>query len=209
MQTRQYSARCVAAVFSILVWMAVCGSTPVAHGLETPTPTPPSTPLPCIGDCNQDGQVTIDELLAMVNIALDGVGVSACRAGDANGSGQIEVNEIIDAVNAALGGCSPTPSPTPVFTPSPTGTPASVCGNGRIEMPETCDDGNTVSDDGCRNCRVVPGYTCVREPSFCYILQCGVANPTCSGGPSARSKRTPTPPLGQRMVTPTATAESL
>lgn len=46
--------------------------------------------------------------------------------------------------------------------------PASVCGDGVIELPETCDDGNTVGDDGCSAaCAVEDGHVCVGEPSLC------------------------------------------
>jgi cysteine-rich repeat protein len=33
--------------------------------------------------------------------------------------------------------------------PAPNACPASICGNGRLELGETCDDGNLVEDDGC------------------------------------------------------------
>ncbi len=59
----------------------------------------------CVGDCGGDGQVTVDELLLMVNIALENVAVSECEAGDANDDGTITVDEIIAAVNNALAGC--------------------------------------------------------------------------------------------------------
>ncbi len=35
---------------------------------------------------------------------------------------------------------------------SSTGTPLPVCGDGVVEGDETCDDGNDVQDDGCREC---------------------------------------------------------
>jgi hypothetical protein len=60
---------------------------------------------PCEGDCNVSGEVTIDELLVMVNIALGNVAVHACTPGDANGDGRITVDEILAAVNKALNGC--------------------------------------------------------------------------------------------------------
>lgn len=60
----------------------------------------------CVGDCVGDAQVTIDELLTMVNIALGYPG--NCPAGDANHDGQITVDEILAAVNNALGSCGPT-----------------------------------------------------------------------------------------------------
>ena len=59
----------------------------------------------CVGDCNGDGTVTVDEILTMVNIALGNTPVTACEAGDANHDGQITVDEILTAVNNALNGC--------------------------------------------------------------------------------------------------------
>ncbi|MFQ5665091.1 MAG: hypothetical protein ACE5I7_01540 [Candidatus Binatia bacterium] len=82
----------------------------------------------CVGDCNGDGQVTVNELITMVNIALGNADVSTCTAGDANGDGGITVNEIVTAVNNALNGCPPE---------------AGVCGDGAVnaDMDEDCDDG--------------------------------------------------------------------
>jgi hypothetical protein len=61
----------------------------------------------CTGDCNGDGEVTVNELITMVNIALGTANVSTCGAGDANGDGEITINEIIIGVNNALNGCAP------------------------------------------------------------------------------------------------------
>lgn len=61
----------------------------------------------CVGDCDGGGDVTVDEIITMVNIAL-GSGaatVNDCRAGDANGDNLITVDEIVTAVNNALNGC--------------------------------------------------------------------------------------------------------
>jgi len=63
------------------------------------------TPPGCIGDCVGDGQVTVGEILTMVNIALGNAVMSDCEAGDDNDDGQITVDEILSAVNAALNGC--------------------------------------------------------------------------------------------------------
>ncbi|MFI5366572.1 MAG: protease pro-enzyme activation domain-containing protein [Candidatus Binatia bacterium] len=73
----------------------------------TPTvaPTPPPTPIPCIGDCNGSDTVTVDELLTMVNIALNDADVSTCLAGDANHDLRITIDEILTAVHNALNGC--------------------------------------------------------------------------------------------------------
>jgi len=64
-----------------------------------------ATTTPCVGVCNADLQVTVDELLTMVNIAVGNTDVSTCRAGDANHDGQITVNEILTAAGNALNGC--------------------------------------------------------------------------------------------------------
>ena len=66
---------------------------------------------PCVGDCNGDGQVTVDDLIRMVNIALDISPLcpneqrNGCLAGDANCDCQVTVDEIIRAVQNALQGC--------------------------------------------------------------------------------------------------------
>ena len=67
----------------------------------------PMSAAQCVGDCRGDGEVTIDELLILVNIALDNTPVTECEPGDTNGNGTITVNEIIAAVNKALSGCPP------------------------------------------------------------------------------------------------------
>lgn len=73
----------------------------------TPTPSPPN----CAGDCDGDGEVTIDNLLVLVNIALDQAPLTSCSAGDLNGDRSITIDEIVAAVGAALSGC-PTNSGT-------------------------------------------------------------------------------------------------
>jgi hypothetical protein len=60
----------------------------------------------CVADCNGDGQVTVDELLTLVNIALGNADVSSCLVGDANHDCHITIDEILTAVNNALNGCS-------------------------------------------------------------------------------------------------------
>jgi len=59
----------------------------------------------CVGDCDGGGDVTVNELITMVNIALNNLPLSACPAGDPDGSGDITVNEIIQGVNNALNQC--------------------------------------------------------------------------------------------------------
>lgn len=61
----------------------------------------------CVGDCNGDGRVTIDELIRGVTIALGTIiePPPTCDAMDANHDGVIVINELILAVNNALRGC--------------------------------------------------------------------------------------------------------
>jgi hypothetical protein len=78
---------------------------PAATPTPTVLPTPTATPKPCAGDCNGDGQVTIDEILTLVSIALGNTNVD-CPNGDLNHDEQVTVDEILAAVNAALTGCA-------------------------------------------------------------------------------------------------------
>ena len=91
--------------------MPTASATPTAPptATRTPTPSPTATAVPCRGDCNSDGHVTVDEILTMVNIALGNADISSCRAGDPSGDGQITVDEILTAVNNALNGCVQNP----------------------------------------------------------------------------------------------------
>ncbi|MEO8605864.1 MAG: hypothetical protein ABI629_25060, partial [bacterium] len=79
----------------------------------------------CIGDCNGDGVVTVNELILGVNIALGHTPVTACAAFDANHDGMVTISELIAGVNNLLYGCGvtpPTPPPTPTATATQTAT---------------------------------------------------------------------------------------
>jgi hypothetical protein len=102
---------------------------------ETPpasaTPTPTAPPAVCAGDCGGNGEVTVDELLLMVNIALGNTLPSQCVAGDKNHDGAITIDEILTAVNNALTGCpaplvcggfADVPCPSGHFCELPAGT---------------------------------------------------------------------------------------
>ena len=39
------------------------------------------------------------------------------------------------------------------------------CGNGRVQSPEECDDGNTVGGDGCSSCSIDEGFKCSEDGS--------------------------------------------
>ena len=81
----------------------------------------------CIGDCDGDGEVTVNELVAGVNIALGIAQIDACPSFDRDMDGNVTVDEILSGVNALLFGCPLTPTPTdsttPADSPTPTDTP--------------------------------------------------------------------------------------
>ena len=83
---------------------------------------------PCAGDCNGNGQVTIEELIRGVNIALGTLPATECTALDRDGGGHVTINELVAAVASALDGCarpSATPTPSATSGETPTATPTS------------------------------------------------------------------------------------
>jgi len=66
---------------------------------------PTTVKAACIGDCHDDLAVTVEELITMVNIALETAPVMTCRAGDVDGNQTITVDEIVLAVGNALEAC--------------------------------------------------------------------------------------------------------
>ncbi len=91
----------------------------------------------CVGDCDASGNVTVDDLVVMVNVALGDTPVSGCAAGDQNGDGTITIDEIIAAASNAQHGCpnTPTPTATPTAAGSPTSTPIpTFAAHGSVEQ---------------------------------------------------------------------------
>ena len=72
-------------------------TTDLCAGLPCTSKQPPRA-----GDCDGDLSVSIDELVAAVNIALETQRPSACPRADADGNGGVTVDELITAVGAAL-----------------------------------------------------------------------------------------------------------
>jgi glucose/arabinose dehydrogenase len=113
----------------------------------------------CNGDCDNNREVTVDELVTGVGIALGSLAVSACASMDVDADGTVTVDELIRAVNFALSGCpaeatatftesptetataTPSPSETPSPTPSPTDspTPAATATETATQPVQFCD----------------------------------------------------------------------
>jgi cysteine-rich repeat protein len=110
----------------------------------------------CLGDCNGSGDVVVNELITGVNIALGTAQLTACPSFDKTGDGQVAVSELVTAVINALTGCPA----------------AAVCGNGKKEGDEECDDGNTWNGDGCAdNCTEEQSLRCTMTAGAEVVLQ--------------------------------------
>jgi sugar lactone lactonase YvrE len=83
----------------------------------------------CVGDCDSNGSVTIDEIVTGVNLAFGALSLDHCPGFDCDGSGEVSIDCLVAAVIAALNGCglaptvTSTPAPTAVVTPMMTPPP--------------------------------------------------------------------------------------
>ena len=78
---------------------------PESTPTPTETPTPTQTPtIECIGDCDGNGQVMLDELVTLVSIALGNAPPAACPHGVPSGAA-VGVAALVQAVHSALNGC--------------------------------------------------------------------------------------------------------
>ncbi|HYD48693.1 MAG TPA: choice-of-anchor V domain-containing protein [Terriglobales bacterium] len=80
---------------------------PTATAISEATATATATILPsgCTGDCDGGGEVTVDEIITGVNIALGSVAPEGCVAFDRNSDGEVTVDEIVEGIQRALNGC--------------------------------------------------------------------------------------------------------
>lgn len=63
------------------------------------------TTQPCVGDCNGNGSVAINELITGVNLALGTVPSEPCSAFFCEGGIAVPINCLVSAVNHSLNGC--------------------------------------------------------------------------------------------------------
>ncbi len=73
--------------------------------LSGPVPTPTMGPTLCAGDCNFDGQTTVDELVTMARVLLGDAPFNACLLGDANHNGKIGVDDVVAGIASVIGNC--------------------------------------------------------------------------------------------------------
>jgi hypothetical protein len=99
-------ARQVGTTFSFCMGEAGVGPTPTVTPPTGPTATPTGEPAECVGACGGGSNVTVSNVVTMVNIALGDTPISACPQGDPDNSGDIKITEIVTAVRNSLVGCS-------------------------------------------------------------------------------------------------------
>jgi hypothetical protein len=88
-------------------------ATPTAtatRGVETATATAtpsgtPGPPIACVADCNESGDVSLDEVVHAVGIALARHPLATCEQADPNGDGFPDIGELVRAVAGSVGGC--------------------------------------------------------------------------------------------------------
>ena len=80
-------------------------ASPTATATEVSTATPTATPVVCIGNCNGDASVSVDELVTMVGITLETLAPSTCPEGLPGGAAT-NVAMVVRAVDNALGACA-------------------------------------------------------------------------------------------------------
>lgn len=111
----------------VLLFLHVQAGAQTDTSTRTPTVTPTRNPthLACAGNCDGGPEVTVDELIRGVNIALGNLSLGQCPSFDVNGSGYVTIEELVKAVANALYGCGfvpPSPLPTWTRTATVTGT---------------------------------------------------------------------------------------
>jgi len=98
----------------------------------------------CLGDCDGDHTVSVDELVEGIDITLGNDHVESCRAFDRDEDGQVAIYELTQAVNNALNGCFG----------------VAVCTNGVRD-----DTGTRCAGDCNLDCRVTEG-----EANICWDI---------------------------------------
>jgi hypothetical protein len=120
---------------------------------------------PCIGDCNDSGEVAVDDIIIMVNIALGIDTIESCINGDANCDGEITIDDITKAIGNAL------IAPQCLRLECPE---EENCGDGAVGPGEECDDGGVCTGGA------MAGTACTSEADCGGEAQPGI----CLGGPN-------------------------
>jgi hypothetical protein len=107
---------------TLLVYGWGTGLAPIVSGALAVGGTNRQAVALCVGDCDGNSTITVDEILIGVNIALGSLAPDQCLPFDCNGTGQVTIDCILKAVDAALNGCHPQPTASSTHTPNLTST---------------------------------------------------------------------------------------
>lgn len=94
----------------------------------------PAAAQPCVGDCNGDGAVAINELVLAVAIAVGAAPLEQCPS---IGPAPVGIDRVIASVNGALCACAPCPTPPPTRTPTATPAVTATAVPSATEAPPT------------------------------------------------------------------------
>ncbi len=177
----------------------------VAHAATTPllAASAQAVAASCIGDCDASGGVTIDELIAGVNIALGNAALTVCPVFDCNGSGEVTINCLVSAVNAALNGCPAPPVPSATSTPAATETAIEVATATLTPTPTQppIDTATAAPSPSASPSRTATATATPTQPP--------VATATATRSPSASPSRTATATATPTTATSTATLATI
>jgi hypothetical protein len=158
----------------------------------------PTARAQCTGDCNDSGNVSIDELVLGVNISLGTAELSRCEAFDCEGNQMVPVNCLIQGVNNSLNGCGGPSCALPAGTYTITQAAGGVLTVGTLSNIPFPAGGTLVLDVGpatlpdCIHNVVLPMPGGFQSPAFCIPAfgftvsleqsGCGVGRIASAGG---------------------------
>jgi hypothetical protein len=61
----------------------------------------------CVGDCDGDGIVGVDENVIGIGIALGQIALSRCEEIDRNGDRRVGIDELVSSVDSSVNTCEP------------------------------------------------------------------------------------------------------
>lgn len=94
----------------------------------------------CVGDCNNNTVVTVDEIITGINIALGNTPLSSCPSFDSSGNGLVTVDELLHGVSNALNGCgAPLPgnAQAKITVVNRSGSQQTLTLHGSLKIPHT------------------------------------------------------------------------
>ena len=151
----------------------------------------------CVGDCDRDGAVEINELILGVNIALDLQAIDACPVFDCDDTGTAPVSCLIRGVNNSLSGCAAAGCPIEAGTYTLTQPSGGTVQVGTLAIPFPAGgtvvlDVKSATQPECVHDVVVPFPGGFNSPAYCIpgtgytarLVQraCGVGRVASRGG---------------------------